>query len=232
MPAPLPAVPPPAATDPVAVPSAVPVEAPEQPDEPDEPDEPEEPQPDSAAPEPTPTGYALLGLLSFGQELSGYELKHAADSSLRFFWSAPAMSQVYRELERLAEGGYVEQRNVVRDGSRSTKVYRLAPAGERAVRRWLTELPQPPVLKHPVALRVFFGHLLDPDDLRRVVEAHRRWCEQMLAELADVRDELELSDDPAWRNAVLVAEWGLGYYRGELAAADRIADATRDDASL
>jgi DNA-binding PadR family transcriptional regulator len=182
--------------------------------------------PDPGPVAPTPTGYALLGLLSFGQELSGYELKQWADDSLRFFWSAPAMSQVYRELERLAEGGYVEQRSVVRDGSRSTKVYRLAPQGEQAVRDWLVALPEPPVLKHPVALRVFFGHLLGRDDLCRAISAHRDWCEQMLTELAQVHDEMD--DDPTWRNAALVAEWGLSYYRGEVAAMDRIAQTALD----
>jgi DNA-binding PadR family transcriptional regulator len=190
------------------------------------------PAPQPAVPPPaapTPTGYALLGLLSFGQELSGYELKRFADRSLRFFWTAPAMSQVYRELERLAEGGYVEQRNVVRDGTRSIKVYRLAPAGEDAVRRWLVELPAPPVLKHPVALRVFFGHLLDCDDLRRAIESHRDWCERMLADLADVRGGM--GEDPAWRNAALVAEWGLGYYGAEREAMDRLRQATFDEKS-
>ncbi|HLM29721.1 MAG TPA: hypothetical protein VK360_07350, partial [Acidimicrobiales bacterium] len=63
------------------------------------------PSPASPA-SPTQTGHTLLGLLSFGTELSGYELKRWADN-LRFFWSAPAMSQVYREVERLAEAGYV-----------------------------------------------------------------------------------------------------------------------------
>jgi len=178
---------------------------------------------------PTATGYALLGLLSFGRELSGYELKQWADGSLRFFWSAPAMSQVYRELERLAESGFVEQRSVVRDGTRSTKVYRLAPAGDAAVRAWLAEIPEPPVLKHPIALRVFFGHLLDPADLRRAVEAHRNWCEQVLHDLNTVRDDL--GDDPAWRNAALVAEWGMEYYHGDLEAVARVEQAAIDEAA-
>jgi DNA-binding PadR family transcriptional regulator len=176
---------------------------------------------------PTATGYALLGLLSFGRELSGYELKQWADGSLRFFWSAPAMSQVYRELERLADAGYVDQRSVVRDGTRSTKVYRLAPTGEKAVRAWLAEIPEPPVLKHPIALRVFFGHLLDPADLRRAVEAHRAWCEQVLHDLNTVRDDL--GDDPAWRNAAVVAEWGLEYYQGDLEAVARVEEAALDE---
>lgn len=172
----------------------------------------------ASEPRPTPTGFALLGLLSFGEELSGYELKQWADDSLRFFWTAPAMSQVYRELERLAESGLVHQRSVVRDGTRPTKVYRLSPPGERAVRAWLAEPPEPPSLKHPIALRIYFGHLVEPDDLRRALEAHRDWCDRMLADLGQVR--AELGDDQKWRNAALVADWGLDYYKGDLAAVE------------
>ncbi len=171
---------------------------------------------------PTQTGYTLLGLLSFGNELSGYELKRMADN-LRFFWSAPAMSQVYREVERLAAAGLVTQRSVVREGTRSTKVYRLTPEGEQTVRIWLAAPPDPPVLRHPVALRVFFGHLLEPGALRAAVEAHRAWCDEMLTELSAVR--AELGDDERWRNAALVAEWGLDYYRGERSAVEGIEQA-------
>lgn len=172
-----------------------------------------------AAPEPTPTGYTLLGLLSFGSELSGYELKRWADN-LRFFWSAPAMSQVYREVERLAAAGLVTQRRVVRDGARSTKVYRLTPEGERVLRAWLVTPPAPPTLRHPAALRVFFGHLLDPDELRSALEAHRAWCDEMLDQLGQVREGL--GDDERWRYVAQVAEWGLAYYRGEQTVVDGV----------
>jgi DNA-binding PadR family transcriptional regulator len=176
---------------------------------------------DPSACAPTQTGYTLLGLLSFGRELSGYELKQMAEN-LRFFWSAPAMSQVYREVERLASAGLVSQHNVVREGTRSTKVYRLTAAGEDAVRAWLSAPPEPPLLRHPVALRVFFGHLLDPDDLQAAIESHRDWCDQMLDELGAIR--ASISDD-RFRNAALVAEWGLAYFRGERSAATTVAKA-------
>ena len=174
---------------------------------------------------PTQTGYTLLGLLSFGRELSGYELKQMAEN-LRFFWSAPAMSQVYREVERLAAGGLVTQHSVVRDGTRSTKVYRLTAEGELAGREWRSAPPAAPVLRHPVALRVFFGHLLEPDALRSAIESHRAWCDRMLDELSAVRSGL--GDDQRFRNAALVAEWGLAYFRGERAAATTVAKAVVD----
>ena len=47
------------------------------------------------------SAYAVLGLLSFGAELSGYELRQLALNSLRFFYWTPAQSQIYRELRRL-----------------------------------------------------------------------------------------------------------------------------------
>ena len=49
------------------------------------------------------TGYAILGLLTFGDELTGYEIKQRADMTLRFYWVSPAMSQIYTELRRLTD---------------------------------------------------------------------------------------------------------------------------------
>src|SRR3954452_22323679 len=54
------------------------------------------------------TSYAVLGLLTFGDELTGYELKQRADNTLRFYCVAPAMSQIYSELTRLTHRGLVE----------------------------------------------------------------------------------------------------------------------------
>lgn len=166
----------------------------------------------------TPTGYALLGLLSFGRQLSGYELKQWADASLRFFYASPPMSQVYAELDRLRAAGLV---TVKTSGARSTKRYRLSAAGRRVLVRWLRdEPPEPPTLKHHLALRVFFGHLVEPEVLIAQLEAHRRWCDELLVELAAVKETLV--EDPAWVYPALVADWGETYFTAERTAADRL----------
>ena len=96
------------------------------------------------------TGYAILGLLTFGDELTGYEIKQRADVTLRFYWVSPAMSQIYSELARLAGHGLVA---TVDDGGGSAR-YRITAEGTAAVRAWMAETPAGfPVLKHPVALR-------------------------------------------------------------------------------
>lgn len=171
--------------------------------------------------------YAVLGLLSFGRELSGYELKQWADN-LRFFYAAPAMSLVYSELARLEDAGLVTSRDVPGEGRRGARVYRLAPAGEAELRAWLLRPVPPPTLRHPVALRLFFGHLADPTRLRALLDEHRRRCEELLGELDAIREQL--ADQPDFRYPALVARWGQRYYRGEADAATDIAGFLLPDA--
>src|SRR3954466_754365 len=90
------------------------------------------------------TAYALLGLLTFGDELTGYELKQRADMTLRFYWVSPAMSQVYSELARLTEHGLVRP---LGEGRGTT--YRITAKGRKDLARWMRETPVGfPVLKH------------------------------------------------------------------------------------
>src|SRR5215218_6232360 len=131
-------------------------------------------------PEPGPrlraTSYAVLGLLSFGQELSGFDMKRWADWSLKFFYWAPSYSQIYGELHKLEAMGLVasrlnDNRNVARKrGEREKRVYRITPEGERAVSAWTAEAaPEPAVLKHGIMLRAWLGHTADPAALREMV---------------------------------------------------------------
>jgi DNA-binding PadR family transcriptional regulator len=182
-----------------------------------------------ASRQPLPaTAYAILGLLSFGRELTGYELKQWADDSLRFFYTAPAMSQIYSELERLHDAGLVLDRTV-QDGNRTVRSYRLSARGAAVLRAWADETrPEPPVLKHHLALRVFLGHLVAPERLVEQVTAHRAWLGDRLAELAAVQDDLADDDPDVWRYPRLVAAWGRRYYESEAAAMDELLAALAD----
>jgi DNA-binding PadR family transcriptional regulator len=158
------------------------------------------------------TSYALLGLLTFGDDLTGYELKQRADRTLRFYWASPAMSQVYSELGRLTGHGLV--RAVRADPTR----YRITAAGRRRLHDWLTGTePGFPVLKHPVALRLLVGHLLEPEETTTMLERYAEELVRRRAELQAVRDSLVGRDAPgdAFHHPALVADWGLAYYDSE-----------------
>lgn len=164
------------------------------------------------------TSYALLGLLTFGDELTGYELKQRADNTLRFYWTSPAMSQVYSELGRLAEHGLVEAVTADEGGGRPTTRYRITRQGREELRGWMEEEPAGfPVLKHPVALRLLIGHLLDPAGAAQLLRDYLDDLERQRKDLDDVRESLRGRDGPGepFRYPALVADWGLAYYDSE-----------------
>jgi DNA-binding PadR family transcriptional regulator len=165
------------------------------------------------------TACAVLGLLAFGRELSGYDLKRWADNSLRFFYWSPAGSQIYGELRRLEKLAYVTSR-VVRESMRGKRLYRITPAGRAALQEWMHTEPEPTILKHNALLRVWLGHLADPDELRGVVDYHREGVEALLAD-ARFADE-HASDDPRWAYPTLVTRWAVGYLEHELELMDEL----------
>lgn len=167
------------------------------------------------------TAYAVLGLLSFGRDLSGYELRQWALGSLRFFYWSPAQSQIYRELRRLEAEGYVTSLAVEQHDRPDKKVYSITAAGRRELRRWIDEAPvERPVIKHPVGLRVFLGHLTSTDRLRELLEEHRRSIDSILDELESTAIALE--DDPSAEFARRVARWGMRFYSGDLSGAGEV----------
>lgn len=163
------------------------------------------------------TSYSVLGMLSFGDELSGYQLKKRADN-LRFFYWSPAHSQIYAELRRLEKLGYVTRREVKQNRRPDKRMYRITDSGQDAFEVWMNEAPVEPVsLKHSVVLRLFFGHAGDPDRLREVLSDYAEQVSEVIEDLQGISDEI--SDSDQFFYPAIVAEWGVGYYQAERRAA-------------
>lgn len=176
------------------------------------------------------TAYALLGLLSFDRELSGYDLKKWADSSLRFFYWAPAVSQIYSELKRLDALGYVSSREVAQDELRNKRVYRITDAGRTALTDWVEhDDVEAPMLKHSPLLRVWLGHLTTPERLRTVLETHRAYAVRMELEAREAA--ASAATNPGWDFPTVVTSWSARYYAREIEMVDELLaeiDARRD----
>jgi len=173
------------------------------------------------------TSYALLGLLTFGDELTGYELKQRADNTLRFYWVSPAMSQVYKELGRLADHGLVSPS----DDERGT-TYSITSAGRSALEAWMRETePGFSVLKHPVALRLLLGHVVDPVSTVAMLRKHLEALDRERGALIEVRERLRGADAPGqtFRHPSLVADWGLDYFAHERVIVEDLIRRISDD---
>jgi DNA-binding PadR family transcriptional regulator len=168
------------------------------------------------------TAHAALVLLAFGPA-SGYELKQRADSTLRFFFASPAMSQIYAELDRLADAGLVADRRERRGGERETRVFSLTPTGRDELRRWLAADPLPrTVFKSHLATRLVVGYLAEPTRIRADITTERERTRVEREALEKVAVALDPAD-PERGGARLVADWGLRYFADMIEQLDALA---------
>jgi DNA-binding PadR family transcriptional regulator len=122
---------------------------------------------------PIPLSYAMLA--SIGE--TGASTPELVDMFGRgsMFWTA-SQSQIYAEPKRLLELGWITGEKQP-GKTRSRTVYRLTPAGRKALRAWLRSPAGFPRLQHEAAMRVFAGDLV-PDD-------------EIVASLQQLRDDIE-----------------------------------------
>jgi len=69
-------------------------------------------------------------------DLSGYELARDFETSLGFFWHA-SHQQIYQELRKLAEKGWLNRREVAQSGKPDKIVYGLTAKGRVALADWV-----------------------------------------------------------------------------------------------
>src|SRR6476660_8097504 len=81
--------------------------------------------------------YIILGLLG-ARPMSGYDIKQAFDRALASYWNA-GNSQIYTTLKSLSSADLVEAEVIVQKSRPNRKVYRLTPAGQAELDRWLQE---------------------------------------------------------------------------------------------
>lgn len=126
----------------------------------------------------TALGYAILGLLS-SEALSGYDLMQRMEGRVGNFWSA-RHSQIYPELARLEEGGYVTHRVVEQQERPDKKVYEITAAGLEALKEWV---PQPPArrpVRDELVLKAYSVWVADPEQAARLFrDEEARHAEQL-----------------------------------------------------
>ena len=159
------------------------------------------------------TAASLLGLLAHGP-MTGWELYARFGETIAHFWSI-TRSQVYRELQALAERGYLE---IGASGSRERRVCTITSAGRAAFSEWIARMPGEEQIRFPLLLTVFFGDAVAPELLREAALAHRRTHAARLAEY-EATIESARCDAPY---PALALDFGIAYERAVLAWIDAL----------
>jgi DNA-binding PadR family transcriptional regulator len=103
---------------------------------------------------------------------SGYAIKKTADLSTRYFWPT-SLAQVYPELARLEDAGFVTRRDDPR-GARTRSAYELTEQGNASLLAWLRSTRQaPPQVRDEGLLRLFFADALPREDQLTLIRGLR-----------------------------------------------------------
>jgi DNA-binding PadR family transcriptional regulator len=160
---------------------------------------------------------AVLGLVAI-RPASGYELVAFADRSIAYFWSIPR-SQLYRELTRLEEIGFISGTHVTQTSAPDKRVFEITEAGRDVLVAWV-ESPTLPAArsKNGLLLKVFMARHARPEALGPLLRSYRESVELELRDLRAIVDQL--ADRPEATFGRLTARWGVAHAEASLAWLD------------
>ncbi|GAC1428069.1 MAG: hypothetical protein PVS3B3_27380 [Ktedonobacteraceae bacterium] len=121
-------------------------------------------------PEAYPITYGMLGLLAFWGPMSGYDIKRVFDHTLAPMWGA-AHSQIYKELRRMKELGWVDMEREEQEARPDRKVYSITHKGSSALSEWQAQPADVFQLRDELLLKVLFGSFAAPEHLEKNVRA-------------------------------------------------------------
>ena len=137
----------------------------------------------------TTLGYAILGLLA-REALSGYDLTQRMKGRVGYFWSA-RHSQIYPELVRLEDGGFVTHSVVEQRDRPDKKVHVITDAGLEALKDWVTQPPPEKPTRDELTLKAYSAWLADEEEVAGVFRAEGIKHEEQLARYEEIQSRME-----------------------------------------
>jgi DNA-binding PadR family transcriptional regulator len=168
----------------------------------------------------TATSYLILGHLAL-RDWSTYELAQQLKRSTRHYWPR-AESKIYEEPKKLVAHGLATATRE-HTGRRPRTVYAITDQGREALRRWLDEPPDPPLLEFEGIVKVLFAEQGTKQQLNATLRSIREQAERTRTEHAVLAQDLEQTGGPfpdrlhlnalvfqfMWEQAETIVNWAI-----------------------
>ncbi|MFD3922775.1 PadR family transcriptional regulator [Streptomyces sp. NPDC058595] len=152
---------------------------------------------------------------------SGLELTRRFDRSIGYFWSA-THQQIYRELGRLEEAGFIRALAPEQPVRGRRKEYEVLEAGREELTGWVAGREDPKPVRDPLLLRMRAAAVVGTDGLPVELRRHLALHERQLAEYRNI-EARDFSPQEPERRPERRPEPGLREPRaGEPSEADRL----------
>lgn len=116
--------------------------------------------------------HAILASL-IDTSCSGYDLAKRMESSVGFFWQA-SHQQIYRELSKLDQLGWITSEIITQQGRPDKKVYSVTQQGKQQLQEWIAKPCEPMPIKDDLLVKIFSGYLVSEDTILQEIEHHRK----------------------------------------------------------
>ncbi|MFB8280446.1 hypothetical protein [Nocardia colli] len=131
---------------------------------------------------------------------------------MKFFWGAPAVSHIRRELHRMLGLGLVEDRQIPLGGERHAQAFQLTPEGRQHLREWVAagDADETVVTRNPTLLRVFLGREQPVGDVLKLLDTRLEQVETDLEHVLWGRrsaDEMGLTPHPDRKFSATVSDY-------------------------
>ena len=150
---------------------------------------------------------------------SGYDLGKQFDSSVGFFWKA-THQQIYRELTKLEEQGWISAEVIAQENRPDKKLYSVTELGKQQLIEWMTQASEPTPIKDDLLVKIFAGYMAPMETLLKDLEHHRQLHTQKLKTYQEIEQQYfpnpqTLSPQAKFR--YLTLRKGIGYERDWIA---------------
>lgn len=118
---------------------------------------------------------AILAILH-EQELTGYDIAKKFSGSVAHFWAA-SHQQIYQELKIMTRDKWVMFKHIEQKDRPAKKIYHITATGLQALKDWLKKPATACVIKDALLIKLFVGHLEQPQilaqDIQRLKQSHQ-----------------------------------------------------------
>jgi DNA-binding PadR family transcriptional regulator len=159
------------------------------------------------------------------KKLSGYDITKRMEGEIGYFWYA-SHSQIYTELRKMEDEGYVEHSVVHQEDNPDKKLYEITEEGEDALLDWLKRFSfRDRKLKSELLLKIYMLDKIPEEDALELIYEYRGEYKKRLERFKEIEDrhfgEEKLKDKRyAYKYMALLN--GIYYYEYAISWCDRV----------